>query len=122
MPNGPSVSNSSCLIALDAASHLGILHELYGRIEIPGAVAQECGSPLPTWVYVLSVQDHILVQSLQIGLGAGEAEAIAVAQARSAVRLILDDKKARRIAQQLQLPVTGTLAILPLPRNEAAGA
>jgi predicted nucleic acid-binding protein len=97
MPNGPTVSNSSCLIALDAAGHLGILQQLYGRIEIPSAVAQECGSPLPTWVDVLSVQYHILVQSLQIGLGAGEAEAIALAQERSAVRLILDDKKARRI-------------------------
>src|SRR5438270_6907590 len=109
MPNGPTVSNSTCLIALEGAGHLGILEQLYARIEIPGAVAQEWASTSPAWVDVLSVQDQTLVQSLRLSLGAGEAEAIALSKERSAVRLILDDKKARRIARQLSLPVTGTL-------------
>jgi predicted nucleic acid-binding protein len=45
-------------------------------------------------------------------VGAGEAEAIALSIECSAARLVLDDKKARQIARRLQLPVTGTLAIL----------
>ena len=47
-----------------------------------------------------------------IGFGRGESEAIALSIECSAARLILDDKKARRIARRLNLPVTGTLAVL----------
>jgi predicted nucleic acid-binding protein len=112
MPSGPTVTNSSCLIALEGAGELGLLEKLYGRVEVPSAVALEFGSSLPAWVDVLSVQDQALVQTLQLGLGPGESEAIALAKERSADRLVLDDRKARRIAQQLGLPVTGTLAIL----------
>lgn len=112
MPDGPTVSNSSCLIALEAAGYLDILEPLYGTIDVPVAVAAECGSALPGWVHVHPVQNQTLVQSLKLDLGAGEAEAIALAMERAAERLILDDKKARRIARQLNLPVTGTLAVL----------
>src|SRR5271157_482075 len=112
MPESPTVSNSSCLIALDAAGSLGILEHLYRTIAVPDAVAQECGGALPAWVQVRSVQNQPLALSLRLGLGAGESEAIALAIELSAARLILDDKKARRTARQLNLPVTGTLAIL----------
>lgn len=112
MPEGPTVSNSSCLIGLEAAGYLGILKPLYGIVDVPGAVAAEYGSALPAWVHVHPVQNRTLVQSLKLDLGAGEAEAIALAMERPAARLILDDKKARRIARQLHLPVTGTLAVL----------
>ena len=112
MREGPTVSNSSCLIALDAAGSLGILERLYGTIAVPDAVAQECGVVLPDWVQVHSVQNQPLAQSLRLSLGAGESEAIALSIELSAARLILDDKKARRTARQLTLPVTGTLAIL----------
>ena len=112
MPDGPTVSNSSCLIALEAAGSLGILEQLYTTIAVPDAVSQECGGALPAWVRVHSVQNQPLVQSLRLGLGAGEAEAIALSIECSAARLILDDKKARRVARQLNLPVVGTLAVL----------
>jgi predicted nucleic acid-binding protein len=112
MPDGLTVSNSSCLIALEATGSLGILEQLYGTIAVPDAVSQECGGALPTWVRVHSVQNQPLVQSLRLDLGAGESEAIAFAIEYSAARLILDDKKARRTAHRLNLPVAGTLAIL----------
>ena len=40
------------------------------------------------------------------------ADFIALAGELSATRVILDDKKARRIARQLNLPVTGTVALM----------
>ena len=73
MPDGPTVSNSSCLIALEAAGYLSILEPLYGTIDVPDAVAAECGSALPGWVQVHPVQSQTLVQSLKLDLGAGEA-------------------------------------------------
>jgi len=120
MPESPTVSNSSCLIALDAAGSLGILERLYNTIAVPDAVVQQCGGALPPWVQVHSVQNQALAQSLRLNLGAGESEAIALSIERSAARVILDDKKARRVARQLSLPVTGTLAVLPPTRGTAS--
>lgn len=112
MSDDPTVSNSSCLIGLEAAGFLDLLQQLYTTVDVPEAVAQECGSGLPAWVQVHAVQNQALVQSLKLDLGVGEAEAIAFSVEVSAARVILDDKKARRVAHQLQQPVTGTLAVL----------
>lgn len=112
MPEPPTVANSSCLIILERTSLLNILHSLYGTVVIPKAVVGEWGSAVPSWIQVQAVQNQVLVQSLLLDLGPGEAEAIALAAELPAARLILDDKKARRMAQQLQVSLTGTLAIL----------
>ena len=58
------------------------------------------------------MQNQALARSLRLDLGAGESEAIALSVEWSAARVILDDKKARRVAHRLNLPVTGTLAVL----------
>jgi len=94
------------------------LEQLYGVVEIPDAVAQEIGLPLPAWMQLHSVQDRALVQSLRLQLGAGEAEAIALSMERSAARLILDDKKARAIARQLNVAITGTFGVLLHAKDE----
>ena len=107
-----TVCNSSCLIVLEGIGQLDLLQQLLGTITIPDAVVAEYGNPLPGWFAVESVQNPATVKSLQLQLGPGESEAIALAGELSAVRVILDDKKARRIARQLNLPVTGTVALL----------
>ncbi|WP_228021622.1 DUF3368 domain-containing protein [Vasconcelosia minhoensis] len=45
-------------------------------------------------------------------VGAGESEAIALALEIKNIPVLLDDKKARRIAKQLGLQVTGTVGML----------
>ncbi len=112
MPNAPTIANTSCLIALDACGRLGVLEQVYGQLLIPVAVAHEWGKARPPWIVVHAVQNQALVHILQLALGPGEAEAIALAQELSAARIVLDDKKARRIANALGLPVTGTIAVL----------
>ena len=112
MPDPITVANSSCLIALEAIGKLDLLQALYTQIHVPEAVARECGTSLPKWIEVEVVQNRMLVQSLRLELGHGEAEAIALSSQLAAPRLILDDKKARRVARLLSLPVTGTLAVL----------
>jgi predicted nucleic acid-binding protein len=98
---------------LEAIGRLDLLERLYGIIVVPTAVANECGSALfPAWIQVMPVQNSALVQALRLQLGAGESEAIALAVENGAERLILDDKKARRIAQQFALPLSGTLAVV----------
>lgn len=112
MPNPVTASNSSCLMALDLVSRFDLLRGLYGTVLVPQAVSYEYGGGLPQWVSVGIIQNQGMTRTLQLGLGAGESEAIVLASERSAARLILDDKKARRTAQQLGLPITGTLAVL----------
>ena len=107
-----TVSNSSCLIVLEAIGQLDLLQKLFGTVTIPAAVAAEIGIPLPGWLVIQSVQNPATVKSLQFQLGLGESETIVLAGELSASRVILDDKKARRIARQFNLPVTGTIAIL----------
>lgn len=112
MPDSVTVSNSSCLIGLERVGRLDLLRGLYGAVLVPAAVAEECSYRFPQWIQVQSVQNRGMVRSLRLELGAGESEAIVLAGEVAASRLILDDKKARRIARQLGLPITGTLAVL----------
>ena len=119
MPDSPTVANSSCIIALDGTGHLDILQQLYGTILVPDAVATECALQIPHWILVRPIQNQAQARTLELELGPGEAEAIVLCSETSAVRIILDDKKARRIARQLGLPVTGTLAVLLRAKERA---
>ncbi len=51
------------------------------------------------------------VRALRINLGFGELEAIILAYEFNADFIILDDRKARREAEELGLPVIGTAAV-----------
>ena len=111
MRNHLTVSNTSCLIGLETIGRLDLLEQLYPQLLIPPAVAIEWGTPVPHWILCQSIQNKALAQALSLQLGPGEAEAIALAVEIGAQRLILDDQRARRIAVQLHVPVTGTVGV-----------
>jgi uncharacterized protein len=111
MPSDLTVSNSSCLISLEAIGHLSLLESLYGQILIPDS-AREWGMTPPNWISPQRIQNLPLAQSLLQDLGAGEAEALTLAVDVKAVRLILDDKKARRLASSFGVPLIGTAGIV----------
>jgi predicted nucleic acid-binding protein len=118
------VSNSSPLIALAAIDSLDLLQALYGEIHIPEEVFTEVvirGAGLPgakevagaRWIVRHAVVNRLVVaQLLDSGIDAGESEAIALATELSAKLLILDDRRARSVARQRGLLVTGTLGVL----------
>ena len=109
--NEDAVSNSSCLIALERIGRLDLLSKSFTSIMIPPAVENEFGGK-KEWLIVRPVQNSALVKSLKTQVDDGEAEAIALAMEISGVSIILDDKKARRIAAQLGLKVIGTVGLL----------
>ena len=72
----------------------------------------EYGEPLPEWVEIVSVTDKSKQLLLELQIDKGESSAIALAMETPDSTLILDDNKARRIANQLALTFTGTIGVI----------
>jgi len=106
------LSNTSCLIALDNIGQLDLLHRLYDIIHISEEVAAEFGVLVPAWIKVHSVQDKTKLNILHNLVDLGEASTIALAYQFDDITLILDDRKARKLADNLNLRFTGLLGIL----------
>jgi predicted nucleic acid-binding protein len=106
------LSNTSCLIALDNIGQLELLRRLYGIIHISEEVAAEFGVSIPAWITVHPVQDKTKLDILHNLVDLGEASTIALAYQFDDVTLILDDRKARKLADNLNLRFTGLLGIL----------
>jgi uncharacterized protein len=119
------VSNSSPLIALARIGRLNLLASFYKRILIPAEVQYEvtvAGRGLPgaeevrkaLWIEVVpqkSPADPSLAQACR-SLGAGERGAILLAKSLEADLVLLDERKARRVARDAGLSVAGCLGIL----------
>lgn len=107
----PAVTNSTCLIGLERIERLDILPQVFSSITTPTAVSTEVGFEAD-WLTVRPVQNLALVATLKTQVDEGEAEAIALAMELEDVFLILDDRKARQLALQLNLKVIGTVGML----------
>ena len=112
------VPDTSCLIALDALGQVEILLTFYGVATVPHAVAREFGHTLPRWLEVQAAKNVNLVAVLRGSLGPGEPEAIALASELHGSLLVLDDLRARRVASEMGLRLTGTLGLLLRAKNE----
>ena len=106
-----AVTNSTCLIGLERIGRLDLLPRVFSKVFAPPMVAVEVGTEAD-WLRVQSIQNSAVVAILKTQMDEGEAEAIALAMELGDVLLILDDKKARRVAQQIGLKVIGTVGML----------
>jgi predicted nucleic acid-binding protein len=122
------IADSSPLIGLARIGQLGLLPKLTNRVVVPAAVHAEVTSAradalgaaevaAETWIEVREA-DPAVVAPLLILVGRGEAEAIALAQRESAAALLLDDLRARKLAQRLGLRRMGTVALLGQAKRE----
>jgi predicted nucleic acid-binding protein len=111
----PAVSDASPLIVFHQIGRLDFVRAVLGAVLIPSAVASEIapslGDPLP-WMRVMQIPSVHGSFPWESTLDRGEAEAIALALAVSAGQIVLDDRPARRTAEQLGLSVVGSLGIL----------
>ena len=116
------VVNTTPLIALSAVHQLDLLRQLYGEVVIPAAVRAEvlAGGRRGTgvaeiaarpWIRTLALRDPGRADLLS-DLDRGEAEVIALAQEARAGLVIIDERLARRHADRLGLPLTGTMGVL----------
>ena len=111
-----AVSNSACLIGFERIGQMNLLAQSFDSLLIPPAVQNELGYALD-WLVVKPVQNAGMVQILKTQIDDGEAEAIALAIELNDVFVILDDKKARRVAQTLDLKIIGAVGILLRAKN-----
>ncbi len=118
-----AVVNSGPLVALSIIGQLDLLPTLYAECWVPQTVFNEVavagiGKPgakslqAADWqarVRTVPIPDPLLVMELD----AGEAEVITLARQLSPCMAIIDERRGRRIAQQVYgLPVKGTAGIL----------
>jgi len=115
MPN--IISNTSCLIVLDNIGMLDVLKELYGKVFITEEVSKEFGKTVPDWIEVRKVSDNKYLKLMKNFVYLGEASTIALAVETDDIVIILDDLKARKLAQKLNLKITGTIGVLVKARK-----
>lgn len=120
------VADSSALISLATCSALDILVSLYTDVYVPQAVYQEIAHPDKPQAEILSqfLHDHVVkIDKSQLiiavgGLGEGELEAMALYQQINAQRLLIDDRRARRVAEANGINCIGALGVLLLAKHQ----
>jgi predicted nucleic acid-binding protein len=111
------ITDTSCFSLLRKLDALELLNQLFSDIITTPEIAAEFRFPLPEWVTIQKVTNKILQEEYLKFLDPGEASAIALAAEIAYDYLVLDDNDARKFAEKLGLPVTGTIGLLVLARN-----
>jgi len=126
--NGTVVSNTGPLIALALINRVDVLQSLFAQVIVPEAVHQEIlqGGAFRAglasyrqahWIKVQSVQSP-LDPLLQTVLHIGEASVIQLAREVHAEFVLIDEKKARKIARIIfGLRVIGSARVLIEAKN-----
>ena len=112
------ISDTSCFIVFDKINELDLLYKIYGQIITTNEVASEYGQPLPDWIIIKETSDKYRKQILGFQLDKGEASVIELAIETPGSTIILDDLKARTVAQKLGIEITGTIgAVVKAKQN-----
>lgn len=106
------ISDTSCFIILSNIGELELLEKVYGKVITTIEVVTEFGEPLPDWIIIEGAKDKYRKQLLELQVDKGEASAIALALEFPESTIILDDLKARKIAEKLNLQITGTVGVI----------
>jgi len=119
------ISDTTPIISLIKINRLDLLEELFGEVLIPDAVFRELTTNVTfkeeadivkssEFIKVSSIQNRKSLEILQAasGLDAGESEAIILADELKSDVLIIDERRGRKVAQNLGIAITGTIGIL----------
>ena len=112
------ISDTACLILFDKIGELEILRELFKTIFITTKIAEEFKKKTPDWI---SIKDPTILSNVDTYskiVDLGEASAIALSKETENSMLILDDLKARQLAEALELKYTGSIGILILAKRK----
>ena len=112
------VADTTPIITLIKLQRLDLLEKLFDTVIVPHAVFEELISNSKYFTEAqiivecpflkrLEVSDRQSIKILRevVGLDAGESEAIALAEENHADLLIIDERKGRRVAKRLSVPL-----------------
>ncbi|MDO8747110.1 MAG: DUF3368 domain-containing protein [Thermodesulfovibrionales bacterium] len=106
------ITDTSVLIALEKLTLLEILCRIYKKVILPEAVVREFGKVGIECYAAKKVESKLIkVLTQDLNLGQGEAEVIALAY-ESKGKVLIDDLKARKIAEDFGLSVSGSIGLL----------
>jgi predicted nucleic acid-binding protein len=112
-----AVIDSTCLIALERIERIELIPKLFSPVFAPPVVIDEVGDA-PDWLIAREVGNLTLLRALTAQLDLGESAVIAVSMELEGPVVILDDKKARRVARQMGLKVVGTVGLFLRAKEE----
>ena len=123
------VSNTTPILSLYKIGQLELLECLFKRVTVPKAVYNEIAVlgkgkdghdvlDSISYIHSVEVQNKIAINMLRSQLDYGEAESIVLAAELGADALLLDEKKARKIAQANSQKVMGTIGVLQAAKRK----
>ena len=112
------IGDASCFIVLFKIEELELLREVFEEVFTTTEIAKEFGHPLPSWVKIRSVTDKSRQLSFEDEVDSGEASALALSFEIKNAIVIIDDYKARKLAEKLQINYTGTLGLILRAKQE----
>ncbi len=120
------IADSSALIALSICNCLELLDKLFDVVKVPQSVFDEIvrqGKPEAETLrsYLSGKIATLDVTSVVISagsLGRGELDAMALCKQLGADYLLIDDKRARKIAQLNGIKIMGSLGVLLLAKQQ----
>jgi predicted nucleic acid-binding protein len=105
------IADTTCLIIFSKINRLDILQKTFENIVVTDEVAEEFGD-LPNWISVNKYKDKQGFLTFSSFLGKGEASSITLALEKKDSVLIMDEKKGRKVAKQLEIKLIGSLGVL----------
>ncbi|UCH94617.1 MAG: DUF3368 domain-containing protein, partial [Candidatus Aminicenantes bacterium] len=120
------VADSSALIALSLCNALEFLDVLFGEVRVPQAVFDEVTEEgkkesIELYEYLIdkiesvSMEDYVITD---FSIGRGDLEAMALYKRLGAEKLLVDDKRARKLAQLNGMNIIGSLGILLIAKEK----
>ncbi|MCC6328492.1 MAG: DUF3368 domain-containing protein [Acidobacteria bacterium] len=106
------IADASSLIALDNISELDVLRRLYNAIIVTPEVAGEYGLETPAWIHIRAASNRSRRHLEASRLDSGEISSIALALDSVDPLLIIDERKGRRVAEQLGIDIIGIVGVL----------
>lgn len=114
------VADCSALIALSVCDSLNLLEQLFASIVVPETVYNEATRPdkkqaqalkifLQGKVRQVNLQDYVFLDAFA---DAGETEAMLLYKQLAADKLLIDDRRGRKVAKINQISTIGSLGVL----------
>lgn len=124
MKDGIVISDAGPIFSLALIDCLNILSELFGDVYIPNAVWEELSKDKTSQYYqqiTTFFKDRVKPISgfneLSFIMDYGESESVTLYRELNANFLLIDDKKARTIAEALNIHCIGTLGVLIIAKE-----